>query len=137
MHALFHGDIVERLVQGAEQALLTAGIPQSNIRHFSAPGSFEIPLIGDALLKEDTVDALIGLGVIVEGETHHARLLAEAASRGIMDVQLRHSAPFAFEILYVKDIAQAQVRAQGDRNKGAEAALAVLHALAQLKAIRL
>ncbi|HBU09590.1 MAG TPA: 6,7-dimethyl-8-ribityllumazine synthase, partial [Candidatus Peribacter riflensis] len=135
VHALFHDEAVSSMVQGARQVLAQAGIAAGNVRTFPVAGSFEIPLIGAALIAAKEVDALIGLGIVVEGETHHARLIAENATRAIMDLQVRHTVPFAFEILYVKDSAQVQGRVTGEGNRGAEAARAVLHSLAQLKAL--
>lgn len=131
----YYKEEIEKLVDGARQILEQAGIPPSHISLHWVPGSFEIPLIGAALAKADAVDALIGLGIIVEGQTEHARLLAEHVARGIMDTQLRFVIPFAFEVLYVKDLKQARERSQGEANKGAEAALAVLHSLAELSRI--
>ena len=133
--ANFYKTESDQLVEGAKQLLTHAGIPEANITVYEVPGSIEVPLIGAALAKEHAVDALIGFGIIVEGETAHARLLAEAATRGLMDVQLTYRIPFAFEILYVHTLAQAQERAIGDHNKGAEAAHAVLHSLALLENI--
>ncbi|MDD5751452.1 MAG: 6,7-dimethyl-8-ribityllumazine synthase [Candidatus Peribacteraceae bacterium] len=136
VHAAYHADLVEKLVAGAERVLLEAGIASGNVRRYAAPGSFEIPLIGSALLKEDAADALIGLGVIVQGETHHAALIAQAAAQGMMDLQLQYAVPCAFEILFVDDIGQARARSEGTANRGAEAARSVLHSLAQLRLIR-
>lgn len=123
------------MVDAAESVLVSSGIYKENISVHTVPGSFEIPLVGSALAKSGKVDALIGLGIIVEGETQHARLLAEQSARGIMDVQLQYEIPFAFEVLYVEDIEQARKRAMGDHNKGKEAAHAVLHSLAKLHTI--
>lgn len=125
----FYKEEMDQLIDGAGEALAAAGVPRENISVHHAPGSFEVPLIGRALAAKGTVDALIGLGIVVEGETHHARLLAEQSARGIMDVQVRYGLPFAFEILYVKTIEQARERLQ----KGEEAAYAVLHSLVELK----
>jgi 6,7-dimethyl-8-ribityllumazine synthase len=130
--ASFYPDEIRALVEGAKKELITAGMPAANISEHEVAGSFEIPLIGAALTEAKKVDALIGIGIIVEGETHHARLLAESVAHGIMDVQVRYQIPFAFEVLYVKDLAQAKVRAEGEDNKGGEAARAVLHSLAQM-----
>ncbi|MDO8468205.1 MAG: 6,7-dimethyl-8-ribityllumazine synthase [Candidatus Peribacter sp.] len=128
VHSRYHPEIVAKLIEGAQKVFQEAGIAQGNVRTYAAPGSFEIPLIGSALIAAKEVDALIALGVIVEGETHHAALIAGEAARAIMDLQVRHRIPFAFEILYVRNLAQAQART----NRGEEAARAVLHALAQL-----
>jgi 6,7-dimethyl-8-ribityllumazine synthase len=51
-------------------------------------------------------------------------------------VQLRNRVPFAFEILYVNSLEDAQLRSRGKHNKGEEAAYAVLHSLTELKRIR-
>ncbi|MDD4628062.1 MAG: 6,7-dimethyl-8-ribityllumazine synthase [Candidatus Peribacteraceae bacterium] len=136
VHSLFHGEIVDRLAAAAERTLKEAGISASNIRRYPVAGSFEIPLIGSALLEAKEVDALIGLGVIVEGETHHAHLLAESVAHGIMDVQIKFGAPFAFEVLHVDALAQAEARAGATGNKGEEAARAVITSLAQLARFR-
>ncbi len=134
--SLWHADIVDRLMAGAQAVLTDAGIPADNIPMHRAPGSFEIPLIGAALAESGSVDALIGCGVIVEGETHHARLLADASAHGIMDIQIRYRIPFAFEVLYVDAVEQAAARATDADNKGAEAARAVLWSLDALRKIQ-
>ena len=127
----FYKEEVDSMVNLAKSTLVDAGLQEQNISIHAAAGSFEIPLIGRALAEENQVDALIGLGIIVEGETEHARLLAEQTAQGIMDVQVRFGVPFAFEVLYVDDLELAQERA----GKGKEAALAVLHSLGQLATI--
>jgi 6,7-dimethyl-8-ribityllumazine synthase len=134
--SLYHGDIIDRLVEGARSVLQDAGICAEGVALYRAPGSFEVPLLGAALAEAGKVDALMGFGIIVEGETHHARLLAESVTYAMMDVQVRYRLPFAFEILYVDALTQAEERAEGTMNKGREAALAVLQSLAELRRIR-
>jgi len=124
----FHESEVSALVESALEALTEAGVPPENILKHTVAGSFEIPLIGAALARTKQVDALIGLGIIVRGETQHAEHLAREVARGIMEVQLKHGIPFAYEVLHVDNIAQARDRAE----KGREAAHAALHSLAQL-----
>lgn len=134
----YYKEEMEGLVAGAKEALKEAGVPDAHISLWEASGSFEVPLIGAALLEGKNVDALIGFGIIVEGKTHHARLLAENVARAFMDVQIRYCKPFAFEILYVNDLEQARERsAPGPANKGREGAHAALHSLQELKRIRM
>jgi 6,7-dimethyl-8-ribityllumazine synthase len=132
----FYKKEIDALIAGAKKTLHDAGINDKNITVHMVPGSFEIPLIGAELAEMASTDALIGLGIIVEGDTHHARLLADATTRGIMDTQMKYHLPFAFEVLYVKTLADARARTLGKNNKGIEAATAVLHTLAALKKIR-
>lgn len=131
VHSSFYETEIQAMIDSACAVLSEAKIPASRITLHPVAGSFEVPLIGAALCEAKKVDALIGLGIIVEGETQHASLLAAETARGIMDVQLRYQMPFSFEILYVKNLEQA--RARGD--KGAEAAYAALHSLAELHRI--
>ncbi|HLD71450.1 MAG TPA: 6,7-dimethyl-8-ribityllumazine synthase [Candidatus Peribacteraceae bacterium] len=132
VHSLYHDDLVSLMVKSAQTTLLNAGIPKGNITLHPAAGAFEIPLIGLHAADSGQADALIGFGIIVEGETEHARLLAEQSARGIMDVQLQKKIPFAFEVLYVRSLDQAKTRCKADGGKGGEAAVAVLHSLAEL-----
>ncbi len=132
----WHREVVDALVQGAVSLLQSAGIDRANITVHDAPGSFEIPLIGTALAKTNRVDAMLGFGVIVEGETHHARLLAESVASGMMAIQTQELIPFAFEVLYVDTLDQAIARTKGKENKGIEAARSVLWSLDTLRKIR-
>lgn len=120
------------LIKGAHDTLLKAGIKEKNIVIHRIPGSFEIPLIGAALAKKKKVHALIGIGIVVKGETKHADLIAKEAARGMMDVQVTYRIPFACEVLLVSSLKQAQDRTKGAANKGREAATTVLQSLAKL-----
>lgn len=132
VYSSFYKEEIATMLKGATDLLRAVGIAEENIVPVEVPGSFEIPLVGAKLAKDQSVDALIGLGIIVEGETHHARLVAENTARGIMDVQTQYGVPFAFEVIYVDSLKLAQERL----HKGEEAALSVLHSLAQLTSIQ-
>ena len=136
IHSSYYPEEVAHLVAGARAELLQSGVKADNIVECGVTGSFEIPLIGAVLAFEKNVHALIGIGIIVEGETYHAELVARETARGIMDVQVQYGVPFAFEVLYVKKLSQAKVRSAGTHNKGGEAARTVLHSLAQMGKLR-
>lgn len=129
----WHREILQPMIDCAIDTLVAAGIPATNISLHDAPGSFEVPLIGSMLIEK--VDAVIGLGIVLQGETHHAEAIVSACASAMMDLQVRHKKPFAFEILHVHTLEQARQRAEGPKNKGFEAACAVLHALATLHEI--
>lgn len=132
--SLWHRDILDPMIERAKETLLGAGLRPENVTVHDAPGSFEVPLIGAALLEK--VDAVIGFGIILQGDTLHAQLIAQTTAQAMMDLQVRHKKPFAFEILHVHDLADARARAEGPHNKGFEAARAVLLSLAELSRIR-
>ncbi len=130
VYSSFYPELISVMREGAVQELVKYGIQESCITQYEVPGSFEIPLIGRNLAEKKSVDALIALGVIVQGETHHAELIAQESTRGIMDVQLRYGIPFAMEILFVDDLETARQRT----DKGVVAAETVLRTLAVMGA---
>lgn len=136
VHSTYYKEEIDQLVSGAREVLREAGLPEANVSLHPVPGSFEIPLIGRVLAEQGKVDALMAFGIIVQGETKHADLLATEVARGIMEIQLRYGLPFAFEVLHVLSIDQARARAGGPQGKGREAAYAVLHSLTELNRIR-
>ncbi|MBU0766434.1 6,7-dimethyl-8-ribityllumazine synthase [Patescibacteria group bacterium] len=129
VHSSFYKEDVQTMIDSAKMTLLDLGIQEQGITIHPVTGSFEIPLIGAALAKKGEVDALIGFGIVVQGETGHAETIVEQTAQGMMDVQTRYSIPFAFEVLYVKSLIDAHVRCEA---KGKSAVGAVLHSLAQL-----
>jgi 6,7-dimethyl-8-ribityllumazine synthase len=131
VHSTFYKEEIDALITSALTVFKNAGITEENITLYPVPGSFEIPLVGSVLAKEKKVDALIGLGIIVQGDTRHADMLASAVTQGMMDIQVRYHIPFAFEVLYVDSIQQAQERS----DKGREAANAVMQSLALISKI--
>lgn len=131
--AQWHRDILQPMIDVAVHTLEHAGIPREHIAVHDAPGSFEVPLIGASLIPH--VDALIGFGIVLQGETMHAQNIMQSASQAIMDLQLTHQKPFAFEILHVLTLAQARARSEGPHNKGFEAARAILCSLVELEKI--
>ncbi len=91
------------------------------------PGSFEIPLGLLRMAKQESFDALIALGLIWEGETMHADLIARECARSCMEISLSFDLPVIFEVLTVKTEAQAKARCMGQKlNRGIEAARAAL-----------
>ena len=131
----FNQEFVESLVKKAQTEL---GVlePGSQIVLIWTPGSFEIPLFVQASAELNRFQAILALGVILEGETEHARLIAEAVTRSLMDISLKHKLPVIHEVLLVKDEAQARARCMGtEHNRGAEAARAAVSAARKLAEI--
>ncbi len=59
------------------------------------PGSFDMPLILEELLKKRDVDAVVTLGAVIKGETRHDEIVAENAARLIADLSLKPGKPVA------------------------------------------
>ena len=70
---------------------------------------------------------MLAFGVVIRGETEHFRLVADAASDGLLRVALDTGVPVLNGVLAVHDAAQAEARSGGALgNRGAEVALAAI-----------
>ena len=62
------------------------------------PGSYDMPVIVQELLKKKDVDDAVTLGAVIKGETNHDEIVAENAARLIADLSVKHSKPVALGI---------------------------------------
>lgn len=123
----FNEQITGGLLTGARAALAEAGVRDGDITVVHVPGAFEIPVAARRLAEAGDVDAIVGIGCLIKGETMHFEYIAAAASRGIMDVSTATGIPVAFGVLTAMTDEQAEARAADDPgNKGREAALAAV-----------
>ncbi|MGP8214388.1 MAG: 6,7-dimethyl-8-ribityllumazine synthase [Bacteroidia bacterium] len=132
--AQWHNDITDVLLHGALDVLKKAGIKASDIIIMQAPGSFELPLTAQWLIKDSIVDAVLCLGCIVKGQTPHFHYISQAVAQGIMKVGIEHNIPVIFGVLTTNTLQQAKERSGGKHgNKGADAAVAALEMLENRK----
>jgi 6,7-dimethyl-8-ribityllumazine synthase len=122
--ALFNGGITLRLLNGALDALVEAGVDRRDITLAWAPGAFEIPLVARAFANAGKVDAVLCFGAVIRGDTGHYDFVAGECASGIQRVQLDTGVPVVFGVLTTDTLEQALERSEPDEtNKGREAAL--------------
>ena len=125
--ARFNAAYVERLVRGALETLRSRGAADEDLEVLWVPGSFELPLACRWAAVSRRFDAVVACGVVIRGETEHFRLVAEAASQGILRVALETGVPVLNGVLAAYNAEQAAARSGGPLgNRGAEAALAAV-----------
>jgi 6,7-dimethyl-8-ribityllumazine synthase len=131
--ARFNHDIVRRLADAAQAVLVGRGASPQAIERFEVPGSFELPLAARWCAEAARFDAVLAFGAVIRGDTEHFRLVADAASNGLLRVALDSGVPVLNGVLAVHDAAQAEARSGGALgNRGAEVALAAI-AMARLR----
>ena len=84
------------------------------------------------LAFDSGADAVIALGVVIQGETPHFDYVCDAATTGLTQVQIQVAKPIGFGLLTVNNENQALARAglpDSKEDKGAEAVQAALHML--------
>ena len=101
-------------------------IPKSNqVKIIKVPGVFEIPVTISKNLKK--FDAFLALGCVIKGQTPHFDFISQASTNAIMDISVSQKKPVGNGIITCLNMKQAKAR----KNKGAEAANAVVSILKQ------
>jgi 6,7-dimethyl-8-ribityllumazine synthase len=131
----YNATYVNGLVENARRELEAIG-PGMNVTVQEVPGAFEIPLLVQEIAMRGGVDAILALGVIIEGETQHAALICASVTDALLRIALAHRIPVIHEVLLVKNEEQARVRSlEPELNRGVEAArvaVRMAHVLADL-----
>lgn len=123
----FNAFIVERLVEGAVDALVRHGADRSNITVVRVPGAWEIPLVCARLAGSGKLDALVALGAVIRGATPHFDHVANEVSKGVAQASMDSGVPIAFGVLTTDSIEQAVERAGTKAgNKGFDAAVSAI-----------
>ena len=126
----FNSFIVDRLLDGALDALRKQGVQDRDITIVKVPGSYELPLTVKKMIESGSYDAVIALGAVIRGGTPHFEYVAGECVKGLSQVSLNTGIPIAFGVLTVDTIEQAIERAGTKAgNKGAEAALPAIEML--------
>lgn len=123
----FNADVVDRLVQGAVDALVAHGADPASLELVRVPGAFDLPPVARRMALSGRCDAIVALGAVIRGETSHYDYVAGECAAGLARVASETGVPVAFGVLTTEDEEQALARAGGrEGNKGADAALAAV-----------
>jgi 6,7-dimethyl-8-ribityllumazine synthase len=125
--ARFNTFIVERLVEGAVDALVRHGGAVDRITVVRVPGSWEVPVACARLAQSKKFDAIIALAAVIRGGTPHFEYVASEVSKGVAQIALQTGTPITFGVLTTDTIEQAVERAGTKAgNKGFDAAIAAV-----------
>ena len=122
--ARFNEFVTNKLLSGAQDALIRHDVSQEDIDIAWVPGSFEIPLAAQKMAATGNYDAVICLGAVIRGATPHFEYIASEVSKGIARVGLDAGIPVTFGVITTDTIEQAIERAGTKAgNKGFDAAV--------------
>jgi len=126
VEARFYGHLNDMLIEGAKDALKSAGHEADVI---TVPGALEVPGAIALAAESDKYDGFIAIGVVIRGETYHFEIVAGESARAIMALTM-DGIPIGNGILTTENEEQALVRADpAQKNKGGEAAQAAIRML--------
>ncbi len=132
----WNSQITDALLEGALQVLKACSFKKSNILVKYVPGSYELPLAAQYLIKYGKTDAVICLGSVVQGETRHFEFICQAVANNLMQVGITQEVPVIFGVLTTDTIQQAIERSGGKHgNKGIEAAVAAVRMIELKKSL--
>jgi 6,7-dimethyl-8-ribityllumazine synthase len=130
--ARFNESLVDGLFDRVVAELQRAGVKAENIAAMRVPGSHEVPWAVNAFALGGECDCVIGLGVLIAGDTNHHEMVGQTVSHALQRIAIDTGVPVINGVLVVNSLAQAKARSVGKINRAAEFARAALE-MAALK----
>jgi 6,7-dimethyl-8-ribityllumazine synthase len=115
---------------GELQAL---GLDERDIMVVTVPGALELGVTLAQMAETGEFDALIALGAVIRGETHHFEVVSNESAAAMSRVALETGVPVINGVLTTEDEAQANERAAGKGRDCAQAAVEMANLVAALE----
>jgi 6,7-dimethyl-8-ribityllumazine synthase len=125
--ARFNDFIVDKLIDGALDALRRTGAGDGSVEMFRCPGAMELPGLARRVAGLGRFDGVICLGAVIRGATPHFDLVVGEAARGIGALAAEGRVAVSFGVLACDTIEQAVERAGTKAgNRGYDAAMVAI-----------
>ncbi|MDP6138557.1 MAG: 6,7-dimethyl-8-ribityllumazine synthase [Candidatus Woesearchaeota archaeon] len=118
----FNEKITSKMEKNAEK---TAKDLKANIvKKIHVPGAFEIPFATKNLLKNKKINAVVVLGAVIQGDTHHDIVIVSTIAKALTELSLQYNKPIGFGIIGPRvTYPQAESRALEYSKRAVKAAL--------------
>jgi len=125
--ARFNDFFVSHLVDGAVDTIVRHGGSAENVDLAWVPGSYEIPFAVKKMLDSKKYDAVIAMGVVIQGATPHAGYINNEVAKSLAQLGMEYGIPVTYGMITADNIEQA-IERSGTKagNKGADAAHAAI-----------
>jgi 6,7-dimethyl-8-ribityllumazine synthase len=123
----FNEFFTSKLLAGAVDCILRHDGSADNIEAAWVPGSFEIPAAAQRLAASGRYDAVIALGVVIQGATTHAQYINAEVAKGLASISAKYGLPVIYGVVTTENIEQA-IERSGTKagNRGADAAASAI-----------
>ena len=130
----WNSEITYALLEGAYDTLVKHGVQENNIKVVHVPGTFELTYAANKLQQEQSYDAIIAIGCVIQGDTPHFDYICQGVSYGLSKLNADNfmdftkcKGPVIFSVLTTLTKQQAIDRAGGALgNKGVEGAITAI-----------
>ncbi len=125
--ARFNEFFVSKLLDGAIDVVVRHGGKAENIEVAWVPGAYEIPFTAKSMAASGRYDAVLALGVVIQGGTPHAGYINSEVAKSLAQISMDEKIPVTYGMITANNIEQA-IERSGTKagNKGADAALAAI-----------
>lgn len=127
--AEFNMDITHKMMDTAIAHIKKLGAETAKIIH--VPGVFDMPIAIKKLLElkgKNSIDAVITLGCVIQGETAHDELITYTVANRISKLSLKYNKPVTLGISGPRMTRRAgEARAEEYGRRASEAAIELVH----------
>ncbi len=92
----FNYDITQMMLERAKEHAKFLDVDVAKV--VMTPGVYDMPLATKSLLKDESVDGVVALGAVIEGETEHDELIIGQAARKLTDLAVEFEKPVGLGI---------------------------------------
>ena len=93
----FNKDVTSRMLSVAQEK--AESMKLKIVYTCSVLGSFDMPVIVDALLKKNDVDGIVTLGAIITGQTKHDEVISHATAKTLSELSVKYQKPVSLGII--------------------------------------
>ena len=135
--ARFNDFFTSRLLDGAVDAIVRHGGDAAQVSVAYVPGSYEVPFAVKKMLQTGAFDAVIALGVVIQGATPHAGYINSEVAKGLAQLGMEFGIPVTYGMVTADNLDQAVERSGSKAgNKGGDAARAAIEMVNLTRSIK-
>ena len=123
----FNFDITSMMLERAKAHAQFLEVDVTKV--ITVPGVFDMPLAVKKLCEDKSIDGVVTLGCVIEGETDHDQIIMQNAARKIADLSVEYGKPVS---LGISGPGMTRLQAEDRIEKGRDAVESVVKMLKRL-----
>jgi len=92
----YNFDVTQMMLERAKEHARFMDVDVARV--VMVPGVFDIPLAVKTLIKDKSIDGVVTIGAVIEGETEHDQIVIGQAARKITDLAVEYEKPVGLGI---------------------------------------